>query len=90
MSSAGLPEQSTAISVVRGQSVSDIYLRPGKILSTYAIVSKGKTIHAPSQVQHIGIMVALAAWRATQGIYRFDPTTFDALWKTPVAGDIPT
>lgn len=33
---------------------------------------------------------ALAAWRVTQGIYRFDPTTFDALWKTPVTGDIPT
>ena len=28
-------------------------------------------------------------WRVTQGIYRFDPTTFDALWNTPVAGDIP-
>ena len=26
----------------------------------------------------------------TKGIYRFDPTTFDALWKTPVTGDIPT
>jgi hypothetical protein len=26
----------------------------------------------------------------TQGIYRFDPTTFDALWSTPVTGDIPT
>ena len=33
---------------------------------------------------------ALVARRVTQGIYRFDPTTFDALWKTPVAGDIPT
>jgi hypothetical protein len=31
-----------------------------------------------------------APWRVTQGIYRFDPTTFDALWKTPVTGDIPT
>ena len=97
--------------------MTDIYLRPGKILSafgrlypqawqqvdqfragrkelgnwpdwcflplagTYAIVSKGKT--PPNQAHHIGILGALAAWRVTQGIYRFDPTTFDALWKTP-------
>jgi hypothetical protein len=57
---------------------------------TYAIVSKGKTIQSPHQAQHIGILGALAAWRVTQGIYRFDPTTFDAIWKTPVTGDIPT
>ena len=58
------------------------------LAGTYAIVSKVKT--PPNQVHHIGILGALAAWRVTQGIYRFDPTTFDALWKTPVNGDIPT
>ena len=106
--------------------MTDIYLRPGKILGTfsrqhpdawkqvdefragrkelgnwpdwcflplagiYAIVSKGKTLQSSNQAHHIGIVGALAAWRVTQGIYRFDPTTFDALWKTPVTGDIPT
>ena len=106
--------------------MTDLYLRPGKIVSafgrlyphawqqvdefrarrkelgdwpdwcflplagTYAIVSKAKTIQSPNQAHHIGILGALAAWRGTQGIYRFDPTTFDALWKTPVTGDIPT
>ena len=35
-------------------------------------------------------LAALAAWRSTQGIYRFDPSTFDALWNTPVTGEIPT
>ena len=59
------------------------------LAGTYAIVSKGKT-SVPNQAHHIGILGALAAWRVTQGIYRFDPTTFDALWKTPVTGDIPT
>ena len=58
------------------------------LAGTYAIVSKGKA--PPNQLHHIGILGALAAWRVTQGIYRFDPTTFDALWKTPVTGDIPT
>jgi hypothetical protein len=38
----------------------------------------------------IGIVGALAAWRATQGIYRFDPTVFDAVWDTPLTGELPT
>ena len=58
--------------------------------ATYAIVTRGKTLQSADQAQHVGILGALAAWRVTQGIYRFDPTTFDALWKTPVTGDIPT
>lgn len=33
---------------------------------------------------------AVAAWRQTQGIYRFDPDVLDALWRTPVAGNLPT
>ncbi|HZT90319.1 MAG TPA: hypothetical protein VFA12_20430 [Stellaceae bacterium] len=31
----------------------------------------------------------LAAWRMTQGIYRIDPTLYEALIATPIAGDIP-
>ena len=32
---------------------------------------------------------AVAAWRATQGVYRFDQTIFEALWETPISGEIP-
>ena len=32
---------------------------------------------------------ALATWRLTQGIYRVDPTLFDALVSTPLDHDIP-
>jgi hypothetical protein len=32
---------------------------------------------------------ALAAWRPTQGIYRFDDSLLDALWATPVTGNLP-
>ena len=32
----------------------------------------------------------LAAWRTTQGIYVFDPDLQDAIWNTPVSGDIPS
>ncbi|HJL15883.1 MAG TPA: hypothetical protein RMH99_09515 [Sandaracinaceae bacterium LLY-WYZ-13_1] len=35
------------------------------------------------------IIAALSAWRPTQGIYRFHPTLFDALWDTPVGGELP-
>jgi hypothetical protein len=33
--------------------------------------------------------VALAAWRPTQGIYRFDAEVLDALWDTPMDGTLP-
>jgi hypothetical protein len=60
------------------------------LAGAYAIVSKGTTLQSIDQARHVGILGALAAWRVTQGIYRFDPTVFDALWDTPVTGDIPT
>lgn len=32
---------------------------------------------------------ALAAWRVTQGIYRFDSAVYNAVRNTPISGDIP-
>ena len=52
------------------------------LAGTYAIVSKGKTLQTPNQAHHVGILGTLAAWRVTQEIYRFDPTTFDALCRS--------
>ena len=60
------------------------------LAGAYAIVSKGATLRSIDQARHVGVLGALAAWRVTQGIYRFDPTVLDALWETPVTGDIPT
>ena len=34
-------------------------------------------------------LAAMAGWRMTQAAYTYDPTVFDALWKTPVTGEIP-
>jgi hypothetical protein len=34
-------------------------------------------------------LTALAAWRMTKGIYRFDPTLMEALIDTPLDGDVP-
>lgn len=35
------------------------------------------------------ILTALATWRLTQGIYRFDPEIYAALIDTPITGDLP-
>jgi hypothetical protein len=60
------------------------------LAGAHAIVSKGGGVDRPERAHHIGALGALAAWRVTQGVYRFDPTVLDALWETPVTGDIPT
>lgn len=37
----------------------------------------------------VGNLGAMLAWRQTQGIYRIDPALYDALWTTPLDGNIP-
>jgi len=37
----------------------------------------------------VGIIGALAAWRVTQGVYRFDPDIYQAVINTPITGDLP-
>lgn len=39
--------------------------------------------------QALVALSALGAWRMTQGVYRFDPTLYEALVSTPLAGDLP-
>jgi hypothetical protein len=56
----------------------------------YAIVSQGATLSLfDERVLDISKLGALAAWRVTQGIYRFDPTIYEAVRNTPIEGDIP-
>lgn len=51
--------------------------------------------HEERRLGHMGPMIgvgelgAVAAWRATQGIYRIDPDLFEELYKTPITGKIP-
>jgi hypothetical protein len=54
------------------------------------IIANGKPELSPEEQKLVAFVGALATWRTTQGVYSFDPTTFDALWKTPVTGEIPT
>lgn len=58
--------------------------------AAYAIVSGGGDSRVPlERAADVGTLGALAAWRMTQGIYRFDSDVFAALWDTPLAGKIP-
>ena len=44
------------------------------LFGAYAIVGGGGTNRVPiDRAQHPGVVAALAAWRMTQGIYRYDP-----------------
>lgn len=56
----------------------------------YAILSGGGNRRiAFDRIHHLGIIGALAAWRVTQGIYRFDSTLAQAVTETPLDGELP-
>lgn len=56
----------------------------------YAILSGGGDRRVPLEhIHHVGIVAALAAWRVTQGVYRFDPTVAEAVAATPLEGELP-
>lgn len=57
----------------------------------YAVVSGGGDSRvAPEKGMDIARLAALAAWRMTKGVYRFDHDIFEALWRTPLTGDLPS
>ncbi|PKM47003.1 MAG: hypothetical protein CVV05_00880 [Gammaproteobacteria bacterium HGW-Gammaproteobacteria-1] len=75
----------------RGKSLPDwsewCYL---PLAASYAVVSGGGDNRVPPHLAgDVGRLGALAAWRPTQGIYRFDPTLYAALTDTPLSGDLP-
>lgn len=60
------------------------------IAGWYAIVSGGGANRVPAElIGDVSRLAALGAWRATQGIYRFDPALYRAIVDTPVDGDLP-
>lgn len=54
----------------------------------YAIVSEGGQMPL-NRVPDVGRLAALGTWRYSQGIYRFDPDIFSALYDTVPMGEIP-
>lgn len=60
------------------------------LAAAYAVVSGGGDNRVPlERAGDVSALAALAAWRTTKGIYRFDPDIMAELWRTPVTGDIP-
>lgn len=55
----------------------------------YAIASNGKTLSF-DHAGDVSAITALATWRISQGIYRFDETLFESLINTEINGDLPT
>src|SRR5215467_1942064 len=43
----------------------------------------------PARLNRVPTIFNLAIWRLTKGIYLFDETMFQALWETPLEGDLP-
>lgn len=60
------------------------------LAASYAIVSGGGDNRVGLELAgDVGKLGALAAWRVTQGVYRFDETLLQSLVETSVTGDLP-
>jgi len=61
------------------------------LAGSYAIISsQARVDRLPlGLIGEVPVLGALAAWRVTQGIYRFDPAVYDAVRDTPIDGEIP-
>jgi hypothetical protein len=58
------------------------------LAGAYAVLSQGGRL-PPELGIEVGPLGAIAAWRATQGIYRVYPTLLEELLATPVDGEVP-
>lgn len=60
------------------------------LAAAYAIVSGGGSNRVPPHMAgDVGRLGALASWRPTQGIYRYDETLFSELVSSPLTGALP-
>lgn len=61
------------------------------VAGAYAVISGGGENRVTlDQGVDVGRLAALAAWRMTKGVYRFDADIMAALWETPLTGDLPS
>jgi hypothetical protein len=76
---------------LRGTELSDW---PGwcfcpQAVTTACLTDADPSTLADAEVLETSIIGALASWRPTESVYVFDPTILDAVWTTPIVGDIP-
>jgi hypothetical protein len=60
----------------------------GQVVAT-AWRSRGQRPSGEAIAQEACALAGFAAWRVTQGIFRYDPTLATALVETPLTGDLP-
>jgi len=89
------PNAWSAFDVTRSNRGKDLPVWPewcfAPMAVSYAVVSGGGDRRVSIlTVGDVGRISALAAWRPTQGIYRFDSTLFSALIDTSINGDLPS
>lgn len=58
-------------------------------ISKTAIEGMGSVLPDSTHRREATKLAALATWRLTQGVYRFDPTLYEAVEATALDGDIP-
>jgi hypothetical protein len=58
------------------------------LFGVHALMSGSKEVPT-DRLHHIALIAALAAWRVTQGIYRFDPDVYRVLITTPLDRELP-
>ena len=58
------------------------------LAGTYAIANT-KNPGLPQGAIDVAVLAAAAAWRVTQGVYRFDPDVYQAVLDTPLDGHLP-
>jgi hypothetical protein len=67
--------------IAAGFSVATEGADPVAVMMNETLKYRGATFGPP--------IVALAAWRATQGVWEYDPDLYEALWETPAEGELP-
>ena len=57
----------------------------------YTVICKatGSDSVPPHLIPDVSKLTAIATWRYSQGVYRFDPEVFESLWTTKLSGDLP-
>lgn len=75
---------------VRSQGVTWPLHIHAPLAAAYAIASGGGDNRlSPERASDVGRLGALAAWRTTKGVYRWDPDLLDAVWSTPLDRALP-
>ncbi len=59
------------------------------MIAAHAIVLRGQPLRSQEQVVDVSALSAMAPWRLTKGVYRFDPDLYAALVGTDLRGPIP-